>query len=329
MTVAVRQNTFATAVGQDAQGRVSLLPFPQPSSGSMNETLLASSPAALCLIDRHNRLILANDAMAMIVGESREKLIGRLATDLFSRADDLLARYYLLAERGKPLPSNAVVWRGRQYQLCFNPFRGPDGRILGLSVAAFNGSHRTRIEQRLRASRQRLLTMTRQDHLTDLLNRRGLEQKINSELRRSRRINTPLGLLMIDIDSFKAFNDGFGHAAGDECLRSVAAAIESCLRRPTDAAGRYGGEEFVLVLPDTDIEGTITVAERCRQTVERLQIAHPASPYGRVTISIGLTSIAPEAASCVFEAIESADRALYRAKGEGRNRISVSGHRNS
>lgn len=329
MTLAVKQNIFASTPGQNARGRVSFLPFPRLSSGSMNEALLASSPAALCLIDRHNRLILVNDAMATILGESREKLVGRLATDLFAQADDRLARYHMLAEREKPLPSISVVWQGKPYQLCFNPMRGSDGRILGLSVAAFNSSHRAGIEQRLRASRRRLLALIRQDHLTGLLNRKGLELKINNELRRSRRANTPLGLLIVDIDSFKAFNDGFGHAAGDECLRSVANAIHGCLRRPADAASRYGGEEFILVLPDTDRGGALKVAERCRQAVERLQIAHPASPYGHVTISIGLESIAPKAAPCVFEALESADRALYRAKGEGRNRISLSGHRDS
>lgn len=327
MTIAVRQNSFAVFADGDVQGSAGHLSFPFPSGGSISDSLLASSPAALCLVDRHNRLVLVNDAMASAVGAPAEALVGRLATALFPRAAGMLARCRELARLGKPLPAPEVAWRGKHYQLCFNPLTGAGGTIIGFSIAAVDCSHRVRFEQRLRASRKRLLAITRQDHLTGLLNRRGLELRIGSELRRCCRTKATLGLLVIDIDCFKTFNDSFGHAAGDECLRAVASAIRDCLRRPADSAGRYGGEEFVVVLPDTDEQGAAMVAENCRRAVERQGINHPASLYGRVTVSIGAAAVNPQVISSPTEAIDAADRALYRAKEEGRNRVSLPDHR--
>lgn len=327
MTIAIEQSTFSTAADRRIRDEASVRTLPLQPGASMSEYLLASSPAALCLIDQHNRFMLVNEAMASIVGEPADTLIGCLATNLFPLAGDTLALCHQLAREGKPLPCPEVAWRGRYYQLCFNPLAGPDGAVQGLSVAAIDRSHRARVEQRVRESRQRLIAIARQDHLTGLLNRRGLDIKLGLELRRSRRTGAPLGLLVIDIDCFKAFNDEFGHGAGDDCLRAVAAAIRACLRRPADFAGRYGGEEFLLALPDTDEEGAATVAENCRRAVESLGIVHPVSPHGRVTVSIGVSAIAPEMAISPAGVIDAADRALYRAKDEGRNRVSVWNYR--
>ena len=130
----------------------------------------------------------------------------------------------------------------------------------------------------------------------------------------------PLSLLLFDIDFFKRFNDNYGHPAGDECIKRVAEAVKACFNRPGDIVGRYGGEEFIVLLPNTDQEGTEHVAETLRKTVADLEIEHIGSPdHGIVTVSIGGCSIKYTTGSNVANIIARADEALYEAKNHGRN----------
>lgn len=144
------------------------------------------------------------------------------------------------------------------------------------------------------------------------------------------RDQTPLSLIMVDIDFFKVFNDTYGHQAGDDCLKRVAAALRDALKRPADIVARYGGEEFAAVLPDTDLDGAVVVAEAMRLDVEALGISHNKSAYlskvsNYVTISLGVASIIPNEASSPERLVSMADNALYKAKEEGRNRVRHSG----
>jgi diguanylate cyclase (GGDEF)-like protein len=133
-------------------------------------------------------------------------------------------------------------------------------------------------------------------------------------------------VLLFDVDHFKAYNDHYGHPAGDECLRRVALALSAAMRRPGDVLARYGGEEFVAILPDTGAEGAREVANAARQEVERLVLSHTAGVDGIVTVSVGVASAhAGEADLTTGALIEQADKALYRAKHEGRNRVFVAG----
>jgi diguanylate cyclase (GGDEF)-like protein len=125
---------------------------------------------------------------------------------------------------------------------------------------------------------------------------------------------------MIDVDHFKQFNDGYGHAAGDVCLQQVAAAVLGVQRRPGDLAARWGGEEFVLLMPNTDGAGALSVAERLRQAVQALGLEHRGSPLGRVCVSVGVHTLQPAAAADMARLLDGADRALYLAKRSGRNR---------
>lgn len=160
------------------------------------------------------------------------------------------------------------------------------------------------------------------DGLTGIANRRYFDEFLLKEWLRSIRDQTSLSLIMIDIDHFKIFNDTYGHQAGDECLKMLAMALESTLKRPADMIARYGGEEFVVVLPETEINGALAIAETMRLKAHALNIPHESSHgHGRVTISLGVASITPELNTSPSLLITVADKALYRAKNEGRNRI--------
>ena len=164
------------------------------------------------------------------------------------------------------------------------------------------------------------------DALTCIGNRRFLDELLEREWRRALREQTPLSVVMLDIDYFKLFNDTYGHVAGDDCLRKVAGILTATIQRTTDFASRYGGEEFVLVLPATDEQGALTVAEKIRCRVEALAIPHEKSPLaGVVTVSIGVATIMPLRDSDAGLLMTAADQALYRAKTAGRNQVRSAG----
>jgi len=138
---------------------------------------------------------------------------------------------------------------------------------------------------------------------------------------RARRDDRPLAVLFIDVDYFKAYNDFHGHRAGDDCLAAVGKALGRSLQRPADLAARYGGDEFVVLLPDTYTDGALDVARRLLAAVAELDIPHGASPFGRVTLSIGVAQLVPSPDRTFQELLERADHALYAAKQAGRNGV--------
>lgn len=159
------------------------------------------------------------------------------------------------------------------------------------------------------------------DELTGVANRRGFDQFFETEWRRAIRMGSSVSLLMIDVDYFKLYNDRYGHVSGDNCLKEVASVIAGDVRRSTDTVCRYGGEEFAVVLPDTDEASVLAIAEQIRTAMASRRIPHAGSPYETVTISIGCATTWPVLGSLSTELIESADRALYQAKSEGKNRV--------
>jgi diguanylate cyclase (GGDEF)-like protein len=176
----------------------------------------------------------------------------------------------------------------------------------------------------LRAANAALARLSRSDDLTGLANRRSLTEFIEHGWRAAQREQQPLSVLMIDIDHFKAYNDAYGHPQGDTCLRAVAEAIARVVSRATDLVARYGGEEFVAVLGNTPLEGALDVAEQVRAAIERLAIPHRAAPGHVVTVSVGATSSLPARNTRPDASLAAADRALYAAKAEGRNRVGFS-----
>lgn len=191
------------------------------------------------------------------------------------------------------------------------------GREYLIAVSRDN-SERLQLEDRL----QRL---SQQDGLTGLYNRRYFDQRLQAELRRLRRAGAPLTLLLLDIDHFKAYNDALGHLAGDDALRKVSAVLQDSLQREGDAACRYGGEEFAIILAGTGLDGGEHVAARIHAGIAALELPHPASPLERLSLSIGLAVLDPVRDEQPGELIARCDQALYSAKHEGRNRTCLWG----
>lgn len=169
---------------------------------------------------------------------------------------------------------------------------------------------------------QKLEALAAQDQLTGLANRRAFDATLQAESRRACRLGTQLSLLLIDIDFFKGFNDTYGHVEGDACLQAVSKCLLQYARRPGDLVARYGGEELAIILPNTNLQGALVVAEMVRARVDALAIAHCASSFGHVTVSVGAACAqGPHTPGGERHLIEAADGALYRAKAAGRNRV--------
>ena len=181
-------------------------------------------------------------------------------------------------------------------------------------------SQREKIEAALRHERDQAERLSTTDSLTGISNRRAFDNALQDEIQRARREQNILSLILIDVDRFKNYNDARGHQAGDDVLRQVARIIEQSTRRGTDKSCRYGGEEFAVLLPNTDITHAARIAEAIRAQLEAEQIVHPDSDVGpHVTISLGVSAMVPNDRNAGETLLSVADRALYRAKTAGRN----------
>lgn len=183
---------------------------------------------------------------------------------------------------------------------------------------------RKRAESALFEANIELQCLASLDSLTGIANRRQFNESLNKEWQRMAREQLPLSLILGDIDYFKKYNDTYGHLAGDSCLQQVAQAISRAIKRPADLFARYGGEEFAVILPNTKAEGALKVAEAMRHEVLNLKIAHAQSAVNKyLTLSLGVFSVVPQHTSDPSILIAAADKALYEAKEQGRNRSIV------
>jgi diguanylate cyclase (GGDEF)-like protein len=177
-------------------------------------------------------------------------------------------------------------------------------------------------EKELKAVNLELERQSMLDPLTGIPNRRYFSEAFEAEWKRALRKNEPIAILMLDLDFFKSINDAHGHVYGDDCLVQITRALSAELHRGVDVVARYGGEEFIVLLPDTDLEGAGTVAAGLQSAIAKLGIVNKVSPFDQqLTVSIGIAALLPSAQMSRGELITHADRALYRAKREGRNRI--------
>jgi len=198
--------------------------------------------------------------------------------------------------------------------------------VLNAKIRALQRIEATRVKlldtsRELAAANRELENLSRQDGLTGIANRRHFDSYLLTEMKRASRERQPLSLILADVDYFKAYNDYYGHQAGDDCLRQVASALKSVGKRPADLAARYGGEEFAIVLPATALEGAVDVAKSLVRAIEGLAIAHVRSGVSdKISLSQGVASLVPGNDTRPESIIELADQALYQAKQQGRNR---------
>ncbi len=258
-----------------------------------------------------------------LLGYQPEELIGQVVHGLVHLEDSAWVNDTLNAyiQAGRPMARatyRAVRKDGTPVWLESIGRRLPTGA--GYVIISRDVSARVEMEHRLEEANRMLRGQAMQDPLTGLANRRHIDEALGVEFRRAQRLQLPLGILILDIDCFKTFNDTYGHPAGDICIRAVAGAIKAVLRRPTDLAGRYGGEEFAILLPNTDEAGVAVTGERIRQNVQELGLLHSGSPFGIVTASVGGAAIMPPVGAIGPAAfVEAADAALYAVKRSGRN----------
>jgi hemerythrin len=252
--------------------------------------------------------------------------------------DQALARQILLIERGET-PEQAfdhdqLRQRERGVEIMIKALRNTFQVLsrLSLDLISVNRSLDERVADRTAAlqkanealvvANQKLEVYSQTDGLLRIANRKYFDSRLNDEWNRAIREQYPIGLLMIDVDFFKNYNDHYGHLAGDACLQAIARAASVKMVRAIDLLARFGGEEFVVMLPNTDLEGAHKVALSICEAVSRLQIPHAASSVAdHVTVSVGVASILPDRQSTAAEAVAAADRALYAAKQQGRNRV--------
>jgi diguanylate cyclase (GGDEF)-like protein/PAS domain S-box-containing protein len=283
-------------------------------------------PMPVGLIDRSGRYIVVNTAYAAIHELDPARLIGNRIENFVPGALAQLRQDLAVLDAGLRVADREIVWKERVFHELIQPVRNSDGQVMALTSTLVDITSRKQAERILEKNHRRWQFHASHDHLTGLPNRRHMDEAIDQQLRRAVQDTTPLSVLMIDVDMFKDYNDHVGHLQGDECLRSVARQLRQVMRRSSDVMGRYGGEEFMAVLPGTGAAHGLRIALNALQEVRNLQLAHPTSPFGCVTLSIGVATFddfsrKASVAQQRSELIGQADRALYDAKAQGRNTV--------
>ena len=292
-------------------------------SEAHHRLLADTATDVIARFDLQFRHAYASPSCHEVLGYQPEELAGRHLSDLVVREDwaEVDASLVLPLIGGRPtvrVTYRALRADGRTTWVESNGRRLADGT--GYVFVSRDVSARKLLEQQLEDANRQLRVMVRQDGLTGLGNRRHFDDMLGIEYRRAMRVGEPLSLIMVDVDRFKAFNDLYGHPAGDACLRSVGAALAGALRRPADLAARYGGEEFAVLLPNTDEAGALATAARIQDAMRAVAVPHAGSEFGVVTVSMGITVLATGGPGDGPAAlVEAADAALYAAKRAGRN----------
>ena len=222
------------------------------------------------------------------------------------------------------MASRDLRWKGLEYRMSVIPVTDVSGKLAMLGMELVDLTELVRMTRALEESKERLELYAGNDYLTGIYNRRYIDDILARSVRLARRDQQMVSVIMSDVDCFKAYNDLYGHLEGDSCLRAVSQALANVAKRPTDAVGRYGGEEFITVLPNTGFDGARNVAEKMRAAVEALAIPHEKCEFNHVTMSFGVATMDPCAPAPVggtdWERLaKEAGTALYAAKSAGRN----------
>ncbi|RXT07936.1 PAS domain S-box protein [Ammoniphilus sp. CFH 90114] len=281
----------------------------------------------ITLHDAEGKYLYASPASKIILQYENEELVGQDAYHFIHPEDqEIIKRHHqTLLETGFIISTYRMRRKDGEYIWFESSIRVlHETHLEGskLIVVSRNITERKLTEQKLQEANKLLQHLSTVDGLTGVRNRRSFDEMLEMEWNRAIRNSTSLSLIMIDIDHFKAYNDTYGHQAGDGCLKEVAQSVADSLDRSGDTVFRYGGEEFGVILPETDVAGAIHVAEKIRVAIDALNIPHSGSKVSdHVTISLGTATMVPTMYTSANDLVEAADRALYQAKQEGRNRV--------
>lgn len=179
------------------------------------------------------------------------------------------------------------------------------------------------MENKLNLVRRSIDEISKFDFLTNVYNRRHFDKILTEEWNKNEQANNPLAIIMIDIDNFKEYNDKYGHVEGDKCLQNISRIIKNVINQSNNVVSRYGGEEFIALISNSDLEKAKCIAENIRKSIEGLGIPHEASEHEIVTVSIGVATAIPNMQLKSEDLIVMADQALYRAKSSGKNRVAI------
>jgi diguanylate cyclase (GGDEF)-like protein/PAS domain S-box-containing protein len=283
--------------------------------------MLDSISNGIIEIDQNKRIIYANPAALRFFSMPAETILGSYVSRIFQIDTDEL--FSPMINASAPTGTSG----GRHIRISIRK------RLFDVSVAPSNRDRDTQVifmeditvrenaQRDLLEANNKLEVLARIDGLTNVFNRRHFDEVLHQEWGRLKREKGALALLLCDVDYFKDFNDTYGHLEGDQCLRDIAQTIDSTLGRPSDMTARYGGDEFVIILPNTTLEGALHLAKDIRDSICRLSIRHEKSPVAEhVTVTIGASSGFPEDALPEDKFIWLADKALYEAKMKGRDR---------
>ncbi len=291
--------------------------------------LTESSPDVMLLVDLSGRILYSTSAVKRMLGYLPVELHRKsFQTDLM-HPDEIPAYLDALDAVRCQSETRTLIYRVNRKdgswmwaEGCITIYREESTQYpIGYVNVLRDITHRKAAEDRLQLAYNELEVLAAIDSLTGVANRRHFDAVLDAEWKRAARNGTTLSMLLIDVDFFKNFNDIYGHIAGDDCLRDIAATASQCIRRSTDLVARFGGEEFAVVLPETDELGASALAERIRAAVQSHGVRHAGNVHNVVTISIGCASMIPSRGRTSLDLIEAADKALYRGKSIGRNAV--------
>lgn len=305
--------------------------------------LLSNTQAGLLVLDAEARLVFVNKWLLVRSGLPAEQVVGKGLLEVFPilEGSHFLRTLKQSMRTGFPAVLSQTL-HPSPFPLYVQTIQRTRGAVMRQSIhivpmgpkdTAATGQRLTLVqisdvspnmmrEGLLKAQADKMSDIALVDVLTGIGNRRAFEQSLDAEVRAASRTHKPLGLLMLDVDHFKLFNDHYGHPAGDRCLRAVAEVVRKVCRRPRDVIARYGGEELAAILPETDLAGAVRVANDILTALRDLNILHERSASAAcVTLSIGVSTLATEGADAATDLLHRADAALYAAKNGGRNRV--------
>ena len=268
-------------------------------------TIIRSAREGIVVTDSSHKIVLINPAAELLLGKSGEQLIGDGFVNLIDDPEQV--EDWLTKEDEEP---EQVEFNNLTLSIYAATIRDSSGVVIGSAALIRDITEEKRLEAELRK-------LSSTDGLTGLYNRRFLDTTLEHEIKRAVRYELPISVIMFDVDHFKNFNDTYGHEQGDSVLQAIAEAMWECMRK-VDFPCRYGGEEFVGILPGTPLDGAMIAAERLRQYIEDMEVDNL-----KVTISIGVASIPPLPKVHAKAMIDAADKALYVAKNGGRNRVEI------